>query len=790
MCAATIPRSTIALREARWPLCLVLALSAAGQGGLARAKGTVSRGYEAVASALSERIRFELVDKGIPGFVIALRDGESVVWRAGFGAADPERDRPMGADATLRCASISKLFTATLICQLAAEGRLDLDDPVNRWLPEFAPENPFDTAVTLRHLLGHRSGIVREPPVGHYFDPSEPSLARMVESLAETRLVAEPGSAFAYSNAAVGVAGRVVEVVLGVPFAQAVRTRILDPLGMTASSFAPWPEGAAVAGRMWTYDQRAIPCPTFGFGYGPAADLQAPMVDLLRFAGATFRGEWRHGPQLLTEADWRAMWRPAERGGRCGLGFFIGRADGRPTVGHGGAVYGFATQLLVDPDAGLAVAAGCNLDMANAVVADVAREALAMLRARRDGATPELAQRSVPVGRWAARGLRGTYVSGARWIRLDVRGDDLIVTPDMGTAVRVRRRGDRWITDDRTSVGRVLECGGVGGGDARELGWAGRTWRRLPEGARLPPAPPRWMAEYLGEYGWDHNRLIVGEARGQLQLVVEWLVHCPARATAMDDVFELPRGSMYSGEALRFERDDRGAVIAVWLGGCRMPRVADHEPDLSFRIRPLHDATALRRMAAEARAPRPAPGTLEADLVELRDLDPTLRYDVRYAGVDNFMGMAFYEEARVRMQRPAAMALVGVQHRLARRGLGLVLYDGYRPWTVTRMFFDATPEPQRRFVADPAQGSRHNRGCAIDLGLVDRRTGQVLPMVSGYDEFTAKASPGYPGSTSRRRALRELLRREMEDAGFAVYEHEWWHFDFRDWRHYPVLDLR
>ncbi len=141
------------------------------------------------------------------------------------------------------------------------------------------------------------------------------------------------------------------------------------------------------------------------------------------------------------------------------------------------------------------------------------------------------------------------------------------------------------------------------------------------------------------------------------------------------------------------------------------------------------------------------------------------------------------------MQRPAAEALVRVHKKLAEQGYGLLVYDAYRPWAVTKMFWDATPEKWHHFVADPSKGSRHNRGCAVDLTLYDRKTGKPVEMVSGYDEFSDRAYPGYLGGTSLQRWHRDLLRHAMAAEGFSVYEAEWWHFDCKDWRQYPILNV-
>jgi D-alanyl-D-alanine dipeptidase len=172
----------------------------------------------------------------------------------------------------------------------------------------------------------------------------------------------------------------------------------------------------------------------------------------------------------------------------------------------------------------------------------------------------------------------------------------------------------------------------------------------------------------------------------------------------------------------------------------------------------------------------------------LSSLDPSIKYDIRYATSNNFMGEAFYRQARAMMQRPAADAIARAAQTLKAKGFGLLIHDAYRPWAVTKMFWEATPPDQRVFVADPAQGSRHNRGCAVDLTLYDLATGKPVPMVGGYDEFSDRSYPDYVGGTSLQRWDRELLRKAMETEGFTVYDAEWWHFDYKDWRDYPILN--
>ena len=206
----------------------------------------------------------------------------------------------------------------------------------------------------------------------------------------------------------------------------------------------------------------------------------------------------------------------------------------------------------------------------------------------------------------------------------------------------------------------------------------------------------------------------------------------------------------------------------------------------------------LLSLPAHAQTPQPAKeqgppkesGEFRApDLVEIVKLDRSVRLQIRYATPNNFAGRPVYTEARAFLQRPAAEALVRAHRALKKQGYGVMVFDGYRPWRVTKLFWDITPEDKKQFVADPSKGSRHNRGCAVDLTLYDLRTGRQVEMPSGYDEMTERAHINYPGGTPDQRRLRGLLRSAMEAEGFTVYDPEWWHYDFKDWRQYPILDL-
>jgi D-alanyl-D-alanine dipeptidase len=217
--------------------------------------------------------------------------------------------------------------------------------------------------------------------------------------------------------------------------------------------------------------------------------------------------------------------------------------------------------------------------------------------------------------------------------------------------------------------------------------------------------------------------------------------------------------------------------------------VRAEERPASVRIVPLRPVAVLRVEAQAASPPREAGPFRPVDLVELTSLDPTIRLDIRYATADNFVSIPVYEEARAFLQRPAALALARVHRSLAARGYGLLVHDAYRPWWVTKLFWEATPPEKRGFVADPAKGSRHNRGCAVDLTLYRLVDGRAVEMPSLYDEMSERSHPDYTGGSPDQRAHRDLLRASMEKEGFTVFESEWWHFDYEDWREYPILNV-
>jgi zinc D-Ala-D-Ala dipeptidase len=237
-------------------------------------------------------------------------------------------------------------------------------------------------------------------------------------------------------------------------------------------------------------------------------------------------------------------------------------------------------------------------------------------------------------------------------------------------------------------------------------------------------------------------------------------------------------------------RDENGSVTGFSYLAESFVRVdAGADPAHFYHIIPRNSVEQLRAAALAAKPPVETGPFRMSELVELATLDPAIHLDIRYAQSSNFLSTPLYTQARAFLQRPAAEALLRVLHKLQPLGYGLLIHDAYRPWYVTKLFWDATPPEDHNFVADPQKGSRHNRGCAVDLTLYDLRTGQPIEMPGLYDEMSLRSFPNFPGGTSLQRWNRDLLRRAMESEGFTVNEDEWWHFDYKDWKQYPIRNV-
>ena len=745
---------------------------------------------------LKQAIQYEVDLKKIPAFSIAIVDGSGVVWSDGFGFQDAKREVPATAETVYRVGSISKLFTDVAIMQLVEQGKLQLDAPVQQYVPTFQPRNEFGIPTTLRQLMSHRSGLVRESPVGNYFDPTEPSLSDTVASLNKTSLVYKPETKTKYSNAAIAVVGSVLESQLNESHPDHVKKTILDPLEMHSSSFITNSDIQAklAAGWMWTYDGRRFVAPEFLLGTGPAGNMFSSVLDLSKFIGCLLRDGAISNNRILSRESLALMKTPIvdEKGKPqgFGLGFSISELGGSTVIGHGGAVYGFSTELAVIPQQQIGVVAASSLDGSNPLVERLTNYALRLMIASKNERPLPNYSTTVPIDAQRASALVGDYQrddseqdDSAEVVHIsELNGEVHLQRGTFRNALRASESDGSIVTDDVLGYGTKVET--IAPGSIK----IGNVSYKRTEAVPPPDIPDRWRG-LIGEYGWDHNTLYILEDHGKLFALIEWFYSYPLTEVS-ENVFKFPEYGLYHGERLEFARDARGVATQVVAAEVKFERREVGTKDgETFKIVPLKPIDSLRAEALAASPPVEKGDFVETHLVELAKLDSTIKLDVRYATTNNFTGAVFYQQPRAFLQAPAAEAVARIHQRLKADGLGLLIHDAYRPWHVTKMFWDATPDAMKDFVANPANGSRHNRGCAVDLSLYDLTTGEPIQMVSGYDEFSNRSFPLYPGGTSRQRWYRYRLRQAMEAEGFKIFEFEWWHFDYKDWKKYRIGNI-
>ncbi len=177
----------------------------------------------------------------------------------------------------------------------------------------------------------------------------------------------------------------------------------------------------------------------------------------------------------------------------------------------------------------------------------------------------------------------------------------------------------------------------------------------------------------------------------------------------------------------------------------------------------------------------------DKELVNLEKFIPGIVLDIRYATIHNFTGEKIYTLARAYARKPVAEALKRAQEDFRKQGVGIKIYDAYRPYAATVKFYETYRDTT--YVASPYKGSRHNRGCALDMTIVDLKTGTELPMPTEYDSFKKEAWPSTPVNDPVIRKNRQLLISVMEKHGFKVNASEWWHFDFVGWEKFEVMDI-
>ena len=746
--------------------------------------------YNDVIEKLSDAIEYEIKDKNLNAISIAIIKQNDFFWAAGFGFIDKEKKIKADENTIYRVGSVSKLFTDIAIMKKRESGDIDIDLPIQNYLPKFNPENIYnDEPITLRQLMSHRAGILREPAYGNYFSDNETSLKKTVESVNNSSLIHPPGTITKYSNAGIAVVGYTLEKVFQKPYIEFMQENILTPLGMNDSSFKfknSMSLNLAEA-TMWSYDGRSFKAPRFELGMVPAGSLYSSVTDLAKFVNMIFSDGSINGKKFVHPNTLTEMFTPqftTSKMNGYGIGFRISKHNSYKMISHGGAIYGYSTQLSALPEPKIGVVVASSVDISNSIARKISSYALDLLIAKEKRlALPEYVK-TKPIEKEIQENLIGHYENEANRITIKKIEKKIILENDY-FEVPIKEFNSKFISDGKINQGGILiELNGD------NLIVNKKEYKKVAK-ISDPDFPNEWLG-LIGEYGWDHNILYVYEDEGDLWVLIEW-IEKNKLIQESKSLFKFPKKTgMYRNEKLNFKINENGIAteVSILNGPIFKRRSPLSITKKTFKINPVKPIALLRKEAENSYPPEENSESEKFDLVEIKNIDKSIKYDIRYASENNFMGSKFYKTSHAFLQRPAAEALKRVNEKLRSYGFGLLIHDAYRPWYVTKMFWDATPEDKKIFVANPQNGSRHNRGCAVDLTLYELSTGNPVEMISGYDEFTERAFPYYYGGTTKQRWLRDLLRKNMESEGFSVYEYEWWHFDYKDWEKYGIGNLK
>ena len=746
--------------------------------------------YSDVVGKLRDAIEYEIKDKNLNAISIAIIKKDDFFWSEGFGFIDEEKKIKADENTIYRVGSVSKLFTDIAIMKKRESGDIDIDSPLQIYLPKFNPENKFNNEpITLRQLMSHRAGILREPAYGNYFADNETSLKKTVESVNQSSLIYPPGTKTKYSNAGIAVVGYTLEKVFQKPYVEFMQQNILNPLGMNASSFEfknSMSLNLAEA-TMWSYDGRSFKAPRFELGMIPAGSLYSSVTDLTKFLNMILSDGSLNGERFVNPNTLKEMFTPqfsdSEESGY-GIGFRVSKHNGYKMISHGGAIYGYSTQLSALPEPKIGVVVASSVDISNSITRKISSYALDLLIAKEKKLKLPEYVKTKPIKKEIEENLIGDYENEANRIRIKKIENQIIFENDY-FEVPIKEFNSKFISDGKINQGGILI---EKNGDNLILNK--KEYKRVMKNSN-PDFPKEWLG-LIGEYGWDHNILYVYEDAGSLWVLIEW-IEKNKLIQENKSLFKFPeKTGMYRSEKLNFKINENGIAteVSILNGPIFKRRSPLSLTKKTFKISPIKPIEILRKEAESSNPPMQNSESEKFDLVEIKNIDRSIKYDIRYASENNFMGSKFYKTSNAFLQRPAAEALKRVNEKLRSYGFGLLIHDAYRPWYVTKMFWDATPVDKKIFVANPQNGSRHNRGCAVDLTLYELSTGNPVEMISGYDEFTDRAFPYYYGGTTKQRWLRDLLREKMESEGFRVYEYEWWHFDYKDWNKYGIGNLK
>ncbi len=539
-----------------------------------------------VRQKLDESIRHEVEDKQIPSISYAIVDGAETICTNHI-PKEAAAIKPLSDATIFRVASCSKMFTTMALMGLAEKGKVDIEADISEVIPWFRPKNPFvdekagpteADKVTLRKLMSHTSGLVREPTIGHYLDDRAPSLAQVVDSIKDSPLKDDPkANVFHYSNAGIAVVGYVIEQITGVDYNDYIQQEVLDRIGMKDSSFVRTAKFDAnlASANMWSMDGD-FPAPVFDMGGAPAGNLFATLPDMAEFMKVLLHGGTTKGGRAIVEpATLRSMWEPIGFQGEMGygLGFRVTSLNGWKMVGHSGAVYGFSTQCMVLPEAQLGIVLCSTLDATNAVISRIGQYALRLLLAAKGmGTEPPEPTMPEAITERQLSAFAGFYRSDEAKETVEVKAKDgKLYLMGGGVPLRIQPLSEsQFIVNGRVfgpgseyphldvSFAPPAETTGA----SPSMTWKGIGWKHVPK--PTPETTPGELQPYIGEYGPDFSPTHLFYQNGKLQCLIEYF-YTHTLEKASEGVYKM-HGLLYEDETLELDAKDEEGNSGIRVG--------------------------------------------------------------------------------------------------------------------------------------------------------------------------------------------------------------------------------
>ena len=735
-------------------------------------------------NSLNILVNREMADKKIPGLAITVINDQNVLFEEGFGLADPAAAAPASPYTVFQAGAVAQLFTTIAILQRVEHEKLDLDAPISTYLPAFAPRNPYGLNLTLRQILSHQSGLVAEPPVGHYYDTSRPTLAEVVSSLNQTSVVFPPETFTKYSNAGFAVAGHVLEASLEKPFEQHMRA-ILDRMHLKRTSFTDRLDlkSKLAVGHVSTLDDRIVPVGAFEVANGPANNLYTTVNDLGAFMKVLFADGLSPNGSILDADAFEQMWTiqlsTARKQIPFGLGFAVSIFEEQRRATLTSNTHGFTTRIDLLPDQDIGVALIANLEHSDAVLEKLADYALKLaLAQKREEPTPAFPNSRQPDSSMASQAI-GYYInSDPLYIS---KSDHNLYLYQHFNRYRLRQQGDSLIVDDRHAYGPILLSDGL------TLQYQNTLYSK--RNTAVPRVTPPRYPDLTGDYGPPNRPITIVEQNNTLYALNGWNAAYTLTPDS-ENKFLFPVDGMYGGESIVFERDEAGLVTTANFANMPLARLNTSTYSKLTQTIPL-EKPITNTNAPDASPPESmttAYGNKTSEMVDLTHVDPLFNLDIRYATQNNLLGTPIYNEARALLQRPVAEAVFSIQRQIRRLGYELVVYDTYQPWYISNMVWESVPDSMRYFFNDPQQSICQNNGTALSVGLFELSAGTAIPMPTAYDEMAARSYADSPLPDESLRWNRDFLRRLMESEGFTVAADKWWHFTHSSCPQYPVMN--